>query len=148
MATDNREEYKGHLKIICVKDNITSSNDCGNIDFNYFFSNIYFFSESQYYNSCLNRKISIDINGEIRNCPSIKKSYGNIRDLSLNEVVNKAEFRVYWTMNKDQIEVCKDCEFRYACSDCRAFIKDPANIYSKPEKCSYNPYNAKWETNC
>ena len=30
------------------------------------------FTESQHFNSCLNRKISIDAEGNIRNCPSMK----------------------------------------------------------------------------
>ena len=45
----------------------------------------------------------------------------------------------------DKIIVCKDCEFRYICTDCRIFIKDNNNIYSQPLHCNYNPYIAKWE---
>jgi len=30
-------------------------------------------------------------------------------------------------------------------TDCRAFIKNPENIYSQPAKCTYNPYIAKWQ---
>jgi hypothetical protein len=45
---------------------------------------------------------------------------------------------------KENIALCKDCEFRYMCTDCRAYIKDPNNIYSQPAKCTYNPFIAKW----
>ena len=48
------------------------------------------------------------------------------------------------SINKDLIDVCKDCEFRYICTDCRAYIQDKNNIYSKPAKCNYDPYNAEW----
>ena len=29
-------------------------------------------------------------------------------------------------------------------TDCRAYIQDKNNIYSKPAKCNYDPYNAEW----
>jgi len=50
----------------------------------------------------------------------------------------------YWNITKDQIDICKDCEFRHICTDCRAYIEDPKNIYSKPLKCGYNPYTNDW----
>ena len=103
------------------------------------------FSESLQYNNCLNKKIGIDINGEIKNCPSMEKSYGNISNTSLLDVINNNEFKALWSINKDKINICKDCEFRYVCTDCRAFISDPDDIYSKPLKCGYNPYTNIWE---
>lgn len=118
---------------------------CGLIHPNYFACNLPHFTESQHYNTCLNRKISIDVNGEIKNCPSMKKSFGNIKDTTLEEALEKPGFKDLWAIKKDDIEVCKDCEFRHICTDCRAFIKDPENIYSQPAKCPYNPYIAKWE---
>ena len=38
----------------------------------------------------------------------------------------------------------KDCEFRYICTDCRAYVEDPEDILSKPLKCGYNPYTGEW----
>ena len=110
-----------------------------------FVNNLPFFTEAQHHNTCLNRKICIDENGDIRNCPAMKKSYGNIRDTTLKEAIEKPGFKDCWTICKDQIDVCKDCEFRYMCTDCRAFIKDPENLYSQPAKCTYNPYICLWE---
>lgn len=103
------------------------------------------FCESMQYNSCLNSKVSIDINGDIKNCPSMTKSFGNINNTTLKYTINKKDFQSFWNINKDKIEVCKDCEYRYICSDCRAYLKNPENIYSQPAKCTYNPYIAKWE---
>ncbi len=53
-------------------------------------------------------------------------------------------FKKYWDINKDKIYVCKDCEFRYICTDCRAYVEDPEDILSKPLKCGYNPYTGEW----
>src|SRR5699024_10450516 len=52
---------------------------CGKITKDYFSSNLQSFSESLNHNSCLNRKISIDTEGNIKNCPSMPESYGNIK---------------------------------------------------------------------
>ena len=96
-------------------------------------------------NGCLDRKITIDKHGNIKNCPSLKAEYGNIRDISIKEVLKSEAFQKLWFIHKDQISVCKVCEFRYNCTDCRAFLQDPDDIYSKPSKCGYNPYTCTWE---
>ena len=127
-----------------LTENFSLSN-CGIIDKKYFVNNLPFFTEAQHHNTCLNRKICIDENGDIKNCPAMKQSYGNIRTTTLKEAIEKPGFKDCWTISKDQIDVCKDCEFRYMCTDCRAFIKDPANPYSQPAKCTYNPYICLWE---
>lgn len=124
---------------------INNETHCGKINSDYFLVSIPQFSEAQQYNTCLNRKIGIDVNGEIKNCPSMAKSYGNIINTELHEVLEKKEFKDIWSINKNNIKVCQDCEFRYICSDCRAYIENPKDIYSKPLKCGYNPYTAIWE---
>ena len=117
---------------------------CGKIHPGYFVVNLETFAEAQRHNSCLNRKISIDARGEIKNCPSMARSFGNARETSLHGALAQRDFTALWSINKDQIEVCKDCEFRYICTDCRAYIRDAADRYSKPSKCSYDPYTAEW----
>lgn len=103
------------------------------------------FFEAKHYNGCLNRKVAIDTEGNIKNCPSMQTSYGNISTTSLSEAVNQETFKQVWNIKKDEIEVCKECEFRYACSDCRAYLETPENRYSKPLKCGYNPQTCEWE---
>ena len=139
------ESDKGRRIIYQSKQNLCFETSCGKVNHNYFNTNIDLFSESQHYNTCLNRKICIDADGEIKNCPAMCRSFGNIKDTTLQEAIEKPGFKDLWGIRKDDIDVCKDCEFRYMCTDCRAFIKDPANFYSQPAKCPYNPYIAKWE---
>jgi SPASM domain peptide maturase of grasp-with-spasm system len=118
--------------------------NCGKINSEIFNTHFEFINESLHHNSCLNRKISIDAEGNIKNCPSMKKSFGNIKDTTLEEAINKKGFKKYWNINKDKIKVCQDCEYRYICTDCRAYTEDPNDIYSKPLKCGYNPYTGEW----
>lgn len=117
---------------------------CGLINPDFFCNNISHFTEAHHHNTCLNRKISIDADGNIRNCPSMPQSFGNIRDTTLEEALNHPDFKKYWNHKKDDIEVCRDCEFRYICTDCRAYLEDPHNEYSKPLKCGYDPYTGEW----
>ncbi len=124
---------------------ITDSSHCGVVNHFYFANNIAHFTEAQLHNTCLNRKIAIDVDGNIKNCPSMPYSYGNIKDTTLKEALEHPDFKKYWYIHKDQIEICKDCEFRYICTDCRAYLEDPDNLYSKPLKCGYNPYTCEWE---
>ena len=130
--------------IVFVEENVLSQKTCGRIASDFFTPNIKTFTESQNYNTCLNKKISIDINGNIKNCPSMAQSFGNIKDTTLEEALNHKDFKKYWNITKDKIDVCKDCEFRYVCTDCRAYIEKPEDMYSKPLKCGYNPYTNEW----
>ena len=123
---------------------LESSAHCGIINSSYFISNINVFTEAQQHNTCLNRKISIDVNGDIKNCPSMAIAFGNICNTKLADVVQNEEFRFKWVIKKDQIEICKDCEFRYVCTDCRAYTQNSGDQYSKPLKCNYDPYTATW----
>lgn len=132
-------------RIIYLATESINEKHCGVISEYYFSPNPLHYTESLHHNTCLNRKISIDANGNIKNCPSMPESYGNIRDTTLAEALNKPGFKKYWHITKDQIAVCKDCEFRHICTDCRAYLENPEDIYSKPLKCGYNPYTCEWE---
>ena len=125
---------------------IDSPRCCGQIHPGYFAIDVETFAEAQRHNTCLNRKISIDARGEIRNCPSLPRSFGNVRATSLHSALAERDFKALWSINKNQIAVCKDCEFRYICTDCRAYLRDAGDLYSKPSKCTYDPYTAEWQT--
>lgn len=138
-------------KIVLKKKSLENRFHCGIIGPNNFVVNVKMFTESIQYNSCLNRKISIDTEGNIKNCPSMTESYGNIEDTTLTEAKGSNDFTKYWNISKDKITACKDCEFRYMCHDCRAYTENPddtsglkkANL-SKPLKCGYDPYSGEW----
>ena len=73
------------------------------------------------------------------------QNYGNIRDTTLKQAMSHPDFKKYWNIKKDDITKCKDCEFRYICTDCRVYIDDSEDIYSAPLKCGYDPYTGVWE---
>jgi SPASM domain peptide maturase of grasp-with-spasm system len=144
--TSFTNEFNNELtRVIFTEENISSEHHCGIVKPDYFLVNIQLYLESMHFNNCLNRKISVDKQGQIKNCPSMEKAYGLISDTTLKEVLDKGEIQKKWTISKDQIEVCKDCEFRYICTDCRAYTTAMTIETSKPSKCRYNPYAATWE---
>jgi SPASM domain peptide maturase of grasp-with-spasm system len=123
---------------------------CGKVDLKYFDTNIKKVLEAINHNSCLNKKIGIDADGNIKNCPAMPKSFGNINDTSLEDALLHQDFKQYWNLSKADIAVCKDCEFRNVCTDCRAFTeqtqfnKEGLDL-SKPLKCGYDPYTNQWD---
>lgn len=140
---------------IIFKDHIINNfTHCGKIDSSFHSVNKEKVLESLNHNSCLHKKISIDKHGYIRNCPSMPQHFGNIKDTTLEEALNHPSFKKYWNVTKDMIAVCKDCEFRHICTDCRAYterthFQEDIDL-SKPLKCGYNPYTnewAEWSTN-
>jgi SPASM domain peptide maturase of grasp-with-spasm system len=130
--------------VFFMTDRVDSAWHCGQVHPDYFVAAMEPFTEALRYNSCLNRKMSVDEHGEIRNCPALPASFGNVANTSLHAALAHEEFEALWRINKDQIDVCRDCEFRYVCTDCRAFVSDDADRFSKPSRCAYDPYTAEW----
>lgn len=124
---------------------IKDASHCGAIGTQFFAVNIPTFTEAQHHNTCLNRKIGVDTRGNIKNCPSMAQAFGHVSDVSLKALVNNPHFTKMWNITKDEISKCKTCEFRYICTDCRAYREDPRDMYSAPLKCGYNPETCEWE---
>ncbi|MEC5395936.1 grasp-with-spasm system SPASM domain peptide maturase [Bergeyella sp. RCAD1439] len=138
------------LTVVNVKNNILDSKYCGIIDENYFLSDLKYFSKSHFHNNCLKGKIFFDEKMNAFNCPSFSQSFGNLMNLNKDNLAGNAFFLKYQNITKNNIKVCKDCEFRYICTDCRAYTEqtyynEEGLDVSKPLKCGYNPYTGEWE---
>jgi SPASM domain peptide maturase of grasp-with-spasm system len=134
------------ITITHISDEIRSASHCGVINPAFFNVTLDNFLESHQFNSCLHKKISVDVHGMVRNCPSMDKSYGHISDTSFLEVLSMEGFKTLWGVTKDQVNICRHCEFRYICTDCRVFTETADVPYNKPSRCGYDPFTAKWET--
>lgn len=127
--------------LILFTPQLFSVNSCGQVSPFYFTFMLEHFAEAQHFNTCLHKKLSIAADGRLCACPSMTHSFGNASVVPLKEVVNTPESVRIGNISKNQIEVCRDCEFRYVCTDCRAFTTHAA---AKPAKCDYDPYTATW----
>lgn len=140
---DNRPiEQEVKRQYVFTKEQIHSCLSCGQIApfFFDFFTTHYLLGKK--HNTCLYKKISVDVNGNIKNCPSMAKSFGNTETRSLAEALQEEGIKEYWNITKDQVTTCKECEFRLVCTDCRAYLEN--DVYGKPKKCRYDPYTATW----
>ncbi len=103
--------------------------------------------------NCFSEQICVGANGDVYPCLAERKiSYGNIKSISLGNILSSEKTMKFRSLSKDSIDVCRDCEYRYCCFDCRARAKDflENDFHSKPWWCYYNPYTGKWadkETN-
>lgn len=130
-------------------EDILSINSCGKVSAEYFNTNMPKVLEALNHNSCLHKKLGIDINGNIKNCPAMPQSFGNINEMTLEEVIKQGTVQHYWHLKKEEVIICKDCEFRNVCTDCRAFTErshynNSGLDISKPLKCGYDPYSNEW----
>ena len=124
--------------VVYIQDGLDSCH-CGIVNkYCHVYGDMTFYLMSQNMNSCLYRKISLDRQGNVRNCPSAPEKYD--LKIGLRNILQSDEFRKYWTIKKDDIDTCRDCEYRYNCLDCRFHTKD-GGLYSKPATCQYDPYN-------
>ncbi len=134
-AKKNKSIRKKQTKILFSKEKSFS-------DFCYSHKSKFILDEQLYfeglkYNTCLNKKVTIDSNGKVKNCLFMPETYGDYIDINL--IINSKKFQKIWRLSKDRIDICKDCEKRYMCVDCRAF-RENKQLDSKPNNCNYDPY--------
>ena len=89
--------------------------------------------------NCFKDKIYISANLEVFPCVMERRiSHCSIENgkICLNDEIR--------FLTKDKVNECSQCEYRYACFDCRPdSLCD--NIYAKPWYCTYDPQNGEWQ---
>ncbi len=135
----NSEQYK-HIpsKKVIMEKCITEPN---------FYANKNFFITSLFQNTCWHGKLAITSSGNIIPC-IFARNYvmGNIFNIDLNDFLMADNIKKYWYLPKDEIDICKDCEYRYACKDCRPLGESiTGNFFGKFSRCTYDPYKGIWK---
>ncbi|OPJ57784.1 radical SAM protein [Clostridium chromiireducens] len=99
-------------------------------------------------NNCWQGKINITCDGYVSPCimgnDFIDKRF-NIRINDMNNIIDNYLITKFWSVSKDFINECKDCEYKYVCNDCRPICTENGDIYSKGKMCNYNPYLGEWK---
>lgn len=102
---------------------------------------VFHFFYGKRFNDCLGHQIAIDTGGEIKICLWSSEVLGQIGSGNLKNMILKGDFDSYWEMNKNRVKICKDCEVRLACRDCRiSAFNENNDIDAKPHFCQYDPY--------
>lgn len=100
--------------------------------------------------NCLGGKITITESGDILPCIfSRNQVVGNVRKRRLYDVIASSQLQTVWRATKDNVLVCRDCEYRYVCFDCRPISEASANgradyLHAPYPRCTYNPYTGEW----
>lgn len=91
--------------------------------------------------NCFSRRLYFSWDLNVYPCVMERRiSHGNLHNSKLFNLINTNIIK----MNKDTIEECKECELRYACSDCRPDSLG-RNLSAKPWQCTYLPYKGIWQ---
>jgi len=110
----------------------------------YFWHTLAIFTEAQEYNPFFNLKVCVSKEGEFKNDLSLEESFGNFRSRSLEDLLKDEGFKRLWNISNDEIEKCKDCQYRYQCQSNSDIIEEN-NKYFKVDTCNYNPYENVWD---
>lgn len=103
------------------------------------------YAEATKFNLYYNKKLFIDYDRSVKNS-FLSESYGFAGEDSLKSIVETKEFQRKWTITKDMIDICQDCEFRKICVDFRIpILKGKKYYFEDNTACSYNPYIGLWK---
>jgi radical SAM protein with 4Fe4S-binding SPASM domain len=99
------------------------------------------FARNRCGNGCWQGKAAVSSRGDVLPCIMHRDgSAGSVKALPLAEIVRNGLDR-YWQLSLDKVEGCRDCEYRYACPDCRPVaLGTNGSLFAKPPHCAYDPY--------
>lgn len=105
------------------------------------------FINNALHNTCWYGKIAIMEDGNVIPCEFERNYiYGNVLEKSLREIIHSDDTLSKWFLNFSFIEECKDCEFRFACRDCRPLgLSVNGKMSTKNPRCCYDVYKGLWE---
>lgn len=102
----------------------------------------------QRYNTCLYGSLAVSSAKDVRPCPMITdQQLGTLAQESLHRVLSSRHLDRYWRYTKEKVPICRNCEFRYACSDCSVIelaMENRAEL--RRAICTYEPAQGQWYT--
>lgn len=113
-----------------------------------FFINEEAFNEAHQTNTCWYGKFAITETGVIIPCVFERSIIlGDIKKQSIQKILDSEILKKHWFLTFNQVKTCMDCEFKYACRDCRPLgISKCGELFDKNPRCSYNPITGDWKT--
>ena len=104
------------------------------------------FEKSRSANTCWHGKFSISTDGSVYPCEFERNNlYGNIRQTSIAGLLKSDMIKKYWYFSFDEITPCRNCEYRFACKDCRPMAYgEHGCLTDQNPRCCYDPAAGKW----
>lgn len=98
--------------------------------------------KSIYEGNCFSTHLYIGADMNVYPCPMERRvCHGNLKGNYIQDILKSQILH----FTKNEVEGCKDCEYRYICRDCRPDSLT-GNFNEKPWYCTYNPYSGEWES--
>ena len=84
---------------------------------------------------CLLGSLCIHHNGDVYPCVMDRtRRLGNVKEGRLAEIIDSKETGDVWRQSMDHVDACSECEFRFACCDCRPEAAGIDSLLSNREK--------------
>lgn len=98
-------------------------------------------------NTCWNGKLAITSSGTVLPCVFARNiEIGDLNKQTVSEILSSDALKTIWGFDYSCVSICKDCEFRFACKDCRPLgMSIDGNISEKNPRCCYDPYAGIWQ---
>ena len=113
-----------------------------------FYTDAESFSKARQWHPCLAGKLAVTSTGDVIPCIFARSQVcGNVLSQSLADIIRGDSLKICWQTTKDMVDKCMDCEYRYACSDCRPLAQggDAGKRWlACSRECLYNPYTGTW----
>lgn len=98
--------------------------------------------KSIYEENCFSTHLYVGADMNVYPCPMERRvCHGNLKGNYIKDILKPQILH----FTKNEVEGCKDCEYRYICRDCRPDSLT-GNFNEKPWYCTYNPYSGEWES--
>ncbi len=99
------------------------------------------------WNPCWAGKLTITNTGDVIPCIMGRTEViGNVKVQPLREILESPRLASLWGLTKDQIDVCRDCEYRYVCGDCRPLAIAKGDLHGSMPRCTYDPLSGQWKS--
>ncbi|MGI6163432.1 MAG: radical SAM/SPASM domain-containing protein [Bacillota bacterium] len=104
------------------------------------------YATNKQWNNCWFGKAAITATGDVLPCVFARSNVvGNVKKNDLQTIRDNLYRK--WEITKDKVEGCQDCEYRYACHDCRPLSEGLSGyIQAKYPRCCYDPYTGHWRS--
>ncbi|MBQ7196670.1 MAG: radical SAM protein [Synergistaceae bacterium] len=90
--------------------------------------------------NCFSRRLYFSTDLNVYPCVMERRiAHGNLKNFHLKDILDEKIF----SMNKNKIQECRKCEFRYCCFDCRP-DSNGKELDAKPWYCTYSPFLGEW----
>lgn len=90
--------------------------------------------------NCFVDHMSVRANGDVNPCIMIRNiRYGNLKEEDIADASFSQEWRRIASIGKARIDICNECERRFACFDCRPKSIDSGRGLSGKPHCGYDP---------